>query len=37
MVENVEEFRPEIKPHPISVGQNRVFDQCEVVLMKSGP
>jgi hypothetical protein len=30
MVKNVEEFRPEIKPHPFSVGQDKVFDQCEV-------
>ena len=25
-----EEFRPEIKTLPLSVGQYKVFDQCEV-------
>jgi hypothetical protein len=30
MVKNVEKFRPEINPHPFSVGQYKVFDQCEV-------
>lgn len=30
MVKGVEEFRPEIKPHPFSVGQYKVFDQREV-------
>jgi hypothetical protein len=30
MVKNVEEFRPEIQSHPFSVGQYKVFDQCEV-------